>query len=121
MISVYKIKNNKTNEIVYIGESKDLYKRWSWHTNKYGNFNKIDFCMEVVKEFDNRIDARKYERLLKEQFGFEITEETRSKKGNTRGILGGKIVSNIVHTCPNCGISAKGIGYYRWHGDKCKK
>lgn len=119
MISVYKIKNVKTDEIVYVGESKDLYKRWSWHTNKYGKFNKSDFCLEVEKEFDNRKDARAYEKLLKTKFGFEITEETRLVKG-VRGVTG-KIISNIMHTCPNCGITSNGVGYYRWHGDKCKK
>jgi hypothetical protein len=29
--------------------------------------------------------------------------------------------NNRVRTCPHCGITTRGVGYERWHGDKCKK
>jgi hypothetical protein len=28
--------------------------------------------------------------------------------------------NNRIQTCPHCGIISKGVGYIRWHGDKCK-
>lgn len=29
-------------------------------------------------------------------------------------------LNNQIKICPHCGITARGIGYHRWHGDKCK-
>ena len=29
--------------------------------------------------------------------------------------------NNRIRTCPNCGITSRGVGYERWHGDKCKQ
>lgn len=28
--------------------------------------------------------------------------------------------NNRYQTCPHCGIITRGLGYTRWHGDKCK-
>ena len=28
--------------------------------------------------------------------------------------------NNRIRTCPHCSITTRGIGYERWHGDKCK-
>ena len=28
--------------------------------------------------------------------------------------------NNRIRTCPHCGITTRGVGYERWHGDKCK-
>lgn len=39
-------------------------------------------------------------------------------------ILGGKksaAALNQSRTCPHCGVTTAGGGYYRWHGDNCKK
>ena len=29
-------------------------------------------------------------------------------------------INNRLQTCPHCGITAKGFGFHRWHGDRCK-
>lgn len=29
--------------------------------------------------------------------------------------------NNRIRTCPYCGITTRGVGYERWHGDRCKK
>jgi len=29
--------------------------------------------------------------------------------------------NNRIRICPHCGIETRGVGYERWHGDKCKK
>lgn len=121
MISVYKIVEKENSNVVYVGESNNLYKRWSWHTNKYGQFNKEDYELISVKEFDERKDARDYETLLKKKYGFELTEITRSKVKSKGKSIGGKKVCNKTYTCPKCGITSNGLGYFRWHGDKCKK
>jgi predicted GIY-YIG superfamily endonuclease len=121
MISVYKIEEIKNKKIVYIGESKDLYKRWSWHTNKYGKFNKEEYKISIIKNFIDRKDARQFESQLKLKYGLELTEIERVKKRNCGKEKGSKIVSNKTYTCPKCGIISNGIGYFRWHGDKCKK
>lgn len=36
--------------------------------------------------------------------------------------LGKKMVefNNRIRTCPHCNTITRGIGYARWHGDKCK-
>ncbi len=30
------------------------------------------------------------------------------------------IYNNRTRTCPYCGITTRGVGYERWHGEKCK-
>ena len=30
-------------------------------------------------------------------------------------------LNNRIRTCPHCGITTRGVGYERWHGDRCKK
>jgi len=29
--------------------------------------------------------------------------------------------NNRIRTCPHCNITTRGVGYERWHGDKCRK
>lgn len=29
--------------------------------------------------------------------------------------------NNRIRTCPHCNIVTRGVGYERWHGDKCRK
>ena len=29
--------------------------------------------------------------------------------------------NNRIQICPYCGIESKGVGYIRWHGERCNK
>jgi hypothetical protein len=40
--------------------------------------------------------------------------------GKLGGIIGSKIISDRINTCPHCSKQIKGRVYHRWHGDNCK-
>jgi hypothetical protein len=47
----------------------------------------------------------------------------KNKESGLISQLGKKMceINNMEQTCPHCNITAKGVGYHRWHGDKCRK
>jgi hypothetical protein len=47
----------------------------------------------------------------------------KNKESGLISELGKKMseINNMEQTCPHCNITAKGVGYHRWHGDKCRK
>jgi NADH pyrophosphatase NudC (nudix superfamily) len=46
-----------------------------------------------------------------------------NKENGHMSRLGKKMTeyNNRVQICPYCGKESRGVGYIRWHGDKCKK
>ena len=57
--------------------------------------------------------------------GGKVTGPIQGKKNAESGhisALGKKNsqFNNRVRTCPHCGITTRGVGYERWHGDRCK-
>ena len=44
-----------------------------------------------------------------------------SKLGKKWGSINGKKRANLINTCPHCNTTMKGLNYFRWHGDNCKK
>ena len=53
MYLVYKIREKKTDKVVYIGETKQPWKRWRSHVEKYGQFNRIEHYLN--KQFPHRL------------------------------------------------------------------
>jgi predicted GIY-YIG superfamily endonuclease len=90
--SVY-VLMNEYGIVEYVGETNDKINRMRNHKTPTGNFTeRTDLTMEVIKQFDNRKEARTYEGELKLQLGFEWTERTgASKAGKIGGKIGGKI------------------------------
>ena len=79
---------NDAGIIEYVGETFDTVQRMRCHrTTKGRKFcGRKDLTLEVVKEFDNRDDAKEYEGELKLQLGFEWTEKTTiQKNGKIQG------------------------------------
>jgi predicted GIY-YIG superfamily endonuclease len=111
MYYTYKIREKKTDKVVYIGETKQPWKRWRSHVEKYGAFNRIEHYMDVLDEyvFDNRNDALAFEGELKKQHGFQWTEEKRLLKRNS---------IPVVVFCNNTG---KFIGEFISIADASKK
>lgn len=80
---VYTIVNSK-NKVEYVGTTCRPKHRFSQHktkpqkTSNQGKFHgRTDVRMEIISEFNNRVDAVKKELSLKEKYGFEVTERTR--------------------------------------------
>ena len=69
---VYKIREKKTDKVVYIGETKQPWKRWQSHVEKYGSFNRTEHYMDVLDEyvFTNRQDAFNYQCILQKEYNF---------------------------------------------------
>ncbi len=132
-IYVYKIKEKKTDKVVYIGETNQPWWRWQNHISINGKFSIDLHYMDVIDEyiFDNRIASRNYQDELQIQYGFESEKQKRRKQIvhllSPKNKRGGKartdkaFASQCVELeCPHC--KSKGIGriMYRWHFDKCK-
>jgi predicted GIY-YIG superfamily endonuclease len=71
---------NLSGQIEYIGESKNLKGRMSVHLSKNSRFYKrTDLTMNVIKEFDNKSEAKDYQYELQKQYGFETDRERYTK------------------------------------------
>ena len=59
------------------------------------------------------------ETQMKEGIGIHTDAETRREWSRLGGL---KLMEkwNVEKTCPYCGITTKGGGYNKWHGEKCK-
>ena len=82
---VYKIKDKKTDIVVYVGETQNPTLRWNSHTNCLGKFNRKEYYMDVVDEFifTNQKEAYKYQCELQKHYGFE-TDYEKVKKGRDK-------------------------------------
>ena len=80
---VYLLRNTNTGEVEYVGCTQNPKRRFFQHTKVkpiYSKgegkfFGRKDLELVEVKEFEDKIDALKYEGKLKLQYGFEWTEE----------------------------------------------
>jgi predicted GIY-YIG superfamily endonuclease len=90
---VYKIKEKKTDKVVYIGETARPFYRWVEHTKQStGKFSKELHYMDVLDEFPfvNKKDAYTYQNELQSQYGF-ITDYDRNIK----------VLNSIIGMGPN--------------------
>jgi predicted GIY-YIG superfamily endonuclease len=80
---VYKIKEKKTNKVVYIGETKNPTHRWNVHVSNQGKFNKNEHYMDIIDEyvFNNKKDAFNYQCNLQIQYGFQTDYKTLQNNG----------------------------------------
>ena len=111
---VYELVNSE-NRIEYIGLSKRPEIRFNQHTGKYilpgmGTFSgRTDLRLNIVKTFDNKLFALRFEGKHKLANGFEWSEQEARRRGGKKG---GKITGKIKHICPNCSKEITGPGYY---------
>ncbi len=131
---VYEIKEKTTDKVVYVGQTTQPSIRYLTHFAPSGKFDRNLHYMNILENewiFNNKKDARKYEDILQEYYGFETELQKRRKRivdllspKNKRG--GKKRAQDafkkqcIELECPHC--HEKGIGriMYRWHFHKCK-
>jgi predicted GIY-YIG superfamily endonuclease len=77
---VYKIKEKKTDNIVYIGETSRPFQRWVEHTKQStGKFDKSIHYMDVIDDvpFANKKEAYNYQNALQSEYGF-VTDYERN-------------------------------------------
>jgi predicted GIY-YIG superfamily endonuclease len=91
---VYIIRSIQTNKVEYVGECINPRLRLNSHvanTNSAGSGTfagrRNEIQMEIVKEFDNKSEAFKYQCELQKQYGFEtdaerIMKQTKDSSGN---------------------------------------
>ena len=76
---VYKLLDNITDEVIYVGETIQPDIRFRQHTRydyptRRAKFANIDCRIEIVETFQNRQDALEFEGQLKKQYGLEWVE-----------------------------------------------
>ena len=119
---------NSIGVVEYVGETIDPKRRFRQHVQCINGrfYGRQDLIMNIVAEFDNRVDARALEGQLKLQYGLEWTEVTSvSNAGKIGGAShnspnGGKISCSKERICPHCNKIGHGPVMYRYHGEKCK-
>tara|TARA_R110000796_G_C14238276_1_gene396923 strand:+ start:49 stop:504 length:456 start_codon:yes stop_codon:yes gene_type:complete len=144
---VYKITNN-TGIVEWIGTTNNPKRREKQHIHKapkegwpfYGKFyNRTDVVFSIVNSFEDKDKALIEEGRLKQHYGLEWTEKTRTSKGGTaaykKGVglfamdedtslaakqKGGRSNAARISTCEHCGKTGKFLGMIRSHFDKCK-
>ena len=83
---VYKIVD-KSDNILYIGETSDIEHRFNVHTSNQGLFYKrLDISLVVVKEFKTKKAAFNYQLQLQNQYGFETDLEKLIKNASKGSI-----------------------------------
>jgi hypothetical protein len=78
--------------IEHVGETDNTKRRWKQHVkdkpyeySKNGKFyRRQDIVMNIVKEFDNKKDARRLETQLKLEYGLPTTERDRDRKNGLK-------------------------------------
>ncbi len=91
---VYKVKEKKTNKVIYIGETKSAHIRWNAHVSSDGYFNRHEHYMDVIDEypFNNKKDAFNYQCELQKHYGLETDLKTLRKNG-----LNGAYIKNKLY------------------------
>ena len=113
MFYVYKIKEKKTDKVLYIGETKSPWMRFTDHVDVSGKFNRQEHYMDVLDEILlTKKEAIKYQIDLQKEFGFNID-------GAAGGRVGNPIVQSRTHIC-KCGKIGKGNKMLA-HINKCNK
>lgn len=68
---VYKIVD-KSDNVLYIGETSDIQHRFKMHTNNQGLFYKrLDISLVVAKKFKTKKEAFNYQLQLQNEYGFQ--------------------------------------------------
>ena len=90
---------NQYGAVEYVGQTYNTDKRMQAHTkfNDGKFYGRTDLTLELVKEFDNRRDAMKYEGELKLALNMEWTEKTGAIKGGTIGGRKGGLIGGRKH------------------------
>ena len=75
---VYKIREKKTDKVLYIGETRAAHLRWRQHVSCSGLFNRNDHYMDIIDEyvFSCKKDAFEYQCELQKHYGFETDFKT---------------------------------------------
>ena len=114
---VYLLRNTNTGEVEYVGCSQNPKRRLYQHTRVKPIYSKgegkfygrTDLEIVVVKEFENKGDALRYEGKLKLQYGFEWTEEWRCPKPlkiysyKTNELIG--VYDSLINACNELNVS----------------
>jgi len=66
---------NKEGKYEYIGETKNPRQRFNLHVCKNGKFKRENVNMQIIKSFDNKSDAFKYQCELQIKYGFQTDSE----------------------------------------------
>jgi predicted GIY-YIG superfamily endonuclease len=92
---VYMLRDTTTDEVVYVGETYDVRRRWMQHTQS--DFPRDTTSYEVVAEYKHRKDAITLEAELKKKYGLPPTESQRAGHWNKpRPILVHKVNGTYV-------------------------
>ena len=126
---------NSMGTVEYVGETTLSHTRLRQHTRCVNGkfYGRQDLIMNIVAEFDNRVDARTLEGQLKLQYRLEWTErngnggKVQRDSGNLQRIssLGAKASglkqAKVHHICPYCQKEGTGFTMKRWHYENCKQ
>jgi tRNA(Ile2) C34 agmatinyltransferase TiaS len=88
------------------GHTAESYRKWFEGSKKWKQENKElhqQFAIAGGKVTGPKLAKRNVESGWISNLGKKMSEK-----------------NNQLQTCPHCGITTKGIGYHRWHGDRCK-
>jgi predicted GIY-YIG superfamily endonuclease len=80
---------NELGSVEYVGESRNLKARMEQHKCKNGKFyGRTDIHINIVKEFNSKTDAFKFQCQLQKEYNMETDGEKYSKSqiGNNKGI-----------------------------------
>jgi pyoverdine/dityrosine biosynthesis protein Dit1 len=85
---VYKIKERKTDKVLYVGETCRPNFRWNLHVSCVGKFNRNEHYMDVIDEhvFTSKKDAFNYQCDLQKLYGLD-TDYQILKRNATAGAL----------------------------------
>jgi len=72
---VYKIKEKKTDKVVYIGETQNPNARWKLHVSSKGLYNREEYYMDVIIEFSSKKEAFDYQCKLQKEVGLQTDYE----------------------------------------------
>ena len=127
MYYIYLIKERKTDKVVYVGETKSPWTRWTQHITKQGKYNRLQYYMDVLDEFIflNKKDAFNYQCKLQTEYGFETDYNKSSTNGKLNinklnHTLSGLAATKISYSCPHCNKVGNGPVMFNWHFDRCK-
>lgn len=136
MIQVYLIKDAQNN-VIWVGETKcALEHRLDAHTRKTGNGSsrarfsqRKDITIEHHSWWPSKKEAYQKQTELQIQYGLQtdcksisigLKNSPNRKKGGISSVKSDKHNTKIIHVCPHCNTSMKGVNYFRYHGDRCK-
>jgi hypothetical protein len=131
---VYEIVN-LMGTVEHVGETGNPKQRFKNHRAKKFK-GRQDLTYNIVKEFDNKIDAFDYQCKLQEEYEIITDKQIRynniskankvynwtKSRANLMKInsIGGKVSTSIIKKCPNCGFEGKQPSIYK-HIKNCNR